>query len=275
MKTILACLTTKEHADDIFAAVIPLARRHMAHLIGLHTTEALVVYPGVYMHVPDTAYSTFDASQKEISEAIEADFEDRMNSEAFASEWRSVKAQSMTAADHMVEASRTADLVVMAQADTATDRVDQHHVQEQVIRYSGRPVLHVPSGYRGEEIGQSVIIGWSSSREAARAVHDALPLMAKGAKVAIVSVSSGDTSQSADTSQLASALDRHGLSVEVVERHAAKRDVAEILEREALERGADLIVTGAFGHSRIYDFVVGAVTLALMKSAKVPVLFSR
>lgn len=275
MKTILACLTTKGHADDILAAAVPLARRNMSHLIGLHTTEALVVYPGVAMHVPDTAYSNFDASQRETSEAIEAIFNSRVKAEDFASEWRCMKAQSMTAADRMVEVARAADLVVMAQADADTDRVDQHHAQEFVIRHSGRPVLQVPSGYHGTETGQSVVIGWSPSREAVRAVHDAIPLIAKGAKVAIVSVTSGDASQVAGATQMARALDRHGLSVEVVERNASKPDIADILNREALERGADMIVTGAFGHSRLYDFVVGAVTLDLMTSATVPVMFSR
>ena len=74
---------------------------------------------------------------------------------------------------------------------------------------------------------------------------------------------------------MAAALDRHGFKAEVVQRSKSSAKVTEILEREALERGADLIVTGAFGHSRIYDFVIGAVTLDLMRTAKVPVLFSR
>ena len=273
MKTILACLTTEAHADDILAAAMPLARRDMAHLIGLHTTEALVVYPGVAMHVPDMAYANFNASQKETSEAIETIFNNRVKAEDFASEWRSLRSQSTTAADQMVEVAREADLVVMAQADPDTDRVDQHHAQEYVIRYSGRPVLQVPGGYRGSEIGQSVVIGWSRSREAVRAVHDAIPLMAKGAKVAIVSVTGGDKSRATGATEMARALDRHGFSVEVVERNATKP--ADILNREALERGADMMVTGAFGHSRLYDFVVGAVTLDLMASATVPVMFSR
>ncbi len=275
MKTILACLTSEEHADDILAAAIPLARRHMAHLIGLHTTEALVVYPGVFMHVPDTAYSTFDSSQKKISEAIETIFEDRVKAEDFVAEWRSVRAQSMTAADRMVDVGQTADLVIMAQADAATDRVDQHHAQEHVIRNSGRPVLHVPSGYRGDVLGKSVVIGWSPTREAARAVHDAIHMMEPGASVAIVSVTTSDASEAAGATELARALDRHGVSAEVVKRQAGRSDIASVLEREALERGADLIVTGAFGHSRVYDFVVGAVTLELMQSATLPVLFSR
>ncbi len=275
MKTILACLTSEEHADDILSAAVPLARRHMAHLIGLHTLEALIVYPGVAMHVPDIAYESMAQSQKRTSDAIEKVFQDRVRAEDFVSEWRSVRAQSVTAADRMVEAARTSDLVVMAQADKATDRVDQHHVQEHVIRHSGRPVLHVPSGYRGDAIGNSAIIGWSPTRESTRAVHDAIPLLSEGADVAIVHIARGSDQDTTGASELARALDRHGFKAEVVQRPTSTTSVAEMLKREALERGADLIVTGAFGHSRVYDFVVGAVTLELMGSATLPVLFAR
>lgn len=275
MKTILACLTNEEHTDDILSAAIPLARKHLAHLIGLHTIEALVVYPGVAMHVPDMVYANYDDSQATTSKAIEKVFEDRVKVEDFVSEWRSVRSQSMTAADRMVEAARTADLVIMAQADIATDRIDQHHAQEVVIRRSGRPVLHVPSGYRGEVLGKSVVLGWSPTREAARAVHDAIPLMEEGADVAIVSVTGGSGYEAEGATELARALDRHGFSPEVVKRPSEHSDIASILEREAMERGADMIVTGAFGHSRAYDFVIGAVTLELMRSASLPVLFSR
>lgn len=275
MKTILACLTSEEHADDILAAAIPLARRHMAHLIGLHTLEALVVYPGVAMHIPDIAYESLAQSQKRTSEAIENIFEERVRSEDFVAEWRSVNARSTTAADRMVEAARTADLVVMAQADKAADRVDQHHVQEHVIRQSGRPVLHVPGAYRGDAIGTSVIVGWSPTREATRAVHDAIPLLAERAEVAIVNIARGGDKDTTGATELARALARHGFKAEVVQRSPSSMTVAEMLEREALERGADLIVTGAFGHSRVYDFVIGAVTLDLMRSAAIPVLFAR
>lgn len=273
MKTILSCLTTEEHADDILSAAVPLARRNMAHLIGFHTTETPVMYPGVYMHIPHSVHSSFESSQQEISKAIQSAFEDRVKNEDFVSEWRCERAQTMTAADRMVEAARTVDLVIMAQADATVDRADQHHAQEHVIRHSGRPVLHVPAKYRGEEIGRSVVIGWSPTREATRAAHDALPLLMEGAEVAIVSVS--HDSEVAGASELARMFDRHGFKAEVVERHPGQSGIAEVLEREALERGSDLIVTGAFGHSRVYDFVVGAVTLELMRSAAVPVLFSR
>lgn len=275
MKTLLACLTNDAHADDILSAAIPLARRHSAHLIGLHTIEALAIYPNVTVHLPDTIYTNFARSQSESSQAIREHFEAQVRAEDFVSEWREVTAQSMTAADRMVEAAQTSDLVIMAQADATVDRADQHHAQEQVVRRSGRPVLHVPDGYRGDQLGKSVIIGWSPTREAARAVHDALPLMADGAKAWIVVVTGSDDKRYEGATELARALDRHGIDAEIVQRTARQQEIAPLLEREALERGADLIVTGAFGHSRLYDFVIGAVTLDLMRTAKLPVLFSR
>ena len=275
MKTILACLTTEEHAGDVMSAAVPLARRTGAHLIGLHTVEALAVYPGVIVHIPDTVYTQFSASQTEVAEAIERVFDHWVHAEDFASEWRAVNAESMTAADRMVDAARTSDIVIMAQADKITDRADQYHAQEHVIRHSGRPVLHVPAGYTGNGVGKAVVVGWSPTREAARAVHDALPLMQEGAKAWIVAVTEGGSMDYDGATELARALDRHGIEAEVVQRSADRQDIVQVLQREAMERGADMIVTGAFGHSRLYDFVIGAVTLDLMKQAKVPVLFSR
>ena len=275
MKTILACLTGEEHAADVLSAAVPLARRHMAHLIGLHALEALIVYPGTSMHIPDVVYESMAQSQTKTADLLEAIFQDKVRPEDFVSEWRCVKAQTTPPAARIVEAARSVDLVIMAQADASEDRADRHYVLEHVIRQSGRPVLHVPNGYRGDVIGNKVIIGWSPTREATRAVHDAIPLMMPGADVAIVSVSGGDGAESAGATELARALDRHGFKAEVVQRTAAKANIGEMLEREALERGADLIVTGAFGHSRVYDFVIGAVTLELMHSAVVPVLFAR
>lgn len=275
MKTILACLTTEEHTPDILAAAVPLARRKNSHLIGLHTLEALAIYPGIWMHVPDDIYAQFSDSQEEMSDAIRDVFEARLRAEDIPWEWRSVKAQSMTASDRMVDAARTSDLVIMAQADESADRADHYHAQEHVIRQSGRPVLHVPRGYRGEQIGSSVVIGWSLTREAGRAAHDALQLMEPGSKAWIVTVAQGESRAYDGATELARALDRHGIEAEVVQRTAEKPHIAEMLQTEAMERGADLIVTGAFGHSRLYDFVIGAVTLELMRDASVPLLFSR
>lgn len=101
-KTILVCLTTPDHAETLLKVAVPLARKHGAHLIGLHTVEALVVYPGIAMHIPDTAFASFNESQKEEAKAIKAVFEKYTNPEEFVSEFRLVRAEAQSASERMV-----------------------------------------------------------------------------------------------------------------------------------------------------------------------------
>ncbi|SFR09463.1 universal stress protein [Poseidonocella sedimentorum] len=278
LKTILTCLTTEQHTPAILGAAIPLARRHGAHLIGLHTLEALEIYPGIAMHVTDEMFKAFNAEQKHAAEGIKAAFETRTRGEDFVSEYRLLQAQSNSASERMIESARAADLVIMAHEDREVDRYDQRRVQSAVIRHSGRPVIVVPNGYEGPEIGNRILVGWSDTREAARAAHDALALARPGAEITLLRVQphGGDALRDADLLDLSAALARHGASVDVRHVDGSGADgIAQALLQTGFEMGADLIATGAFGHSSAYDFVVGATTSALLKSANLPVLFSK
>ncbi|SIS75612.1 Nucleotide-binding universal stress protein, UspA family [Roseivivax lentus] len=275
MKTLLCCLMNHETADAVLNCAVPLADRHGAHLIGLHTIEALLVYPGIAMHVPDATFAAFNASQNEEAEAIEAVFRRHTEGAAFTAEWRCLRAESTTAADRMIESAHAADLVIMPKEDRAIDRGDQVHAQTRVIRESGRPVLIVPPDFDGPPVGRSIVLGWSDTREAARAAHDMVALSDPGAEVCILRVDGNrDALHDHDAIDLATALARHGLKAETAHRHGHGADIARILMEHAREHGADLVVTGAYGHSRTYDFVIGAVTHGLLREAEMPVMFS-
>lgn len=276
-KTILVCLTTPEHAATLLKVAVPLARKHGAHLVGLHTIEALLVYPGIAMHIPEPAFASFNQSQKEESEAIKAIFETHTQNEDFVSEFRLIRAEAQSATERMVESARAADVVIMAHADKDHDRYDQRHAQSQVIRESGRPVIVVPLDYDGPEIGSRIVLGWSDTREAARAAHDMLSLAEPGAELTIVRVGAAltDPMEDADAIDMTEAFARQGLNPTLEYRDPMGHSVAEVLNAVAFEKGADLIVTGAFGHSKAYDFVIGAATHALLRDHKVPVLFSK
>lgn len=276
LKTLLVCLMNREHADAVLAAAVPLARAHGAHLVGLHTKEALLVYPGIAMHVPNTAYHAIRQSQREQAEAIEAIFRSHTQREEFPSEWRLLQAESESAADRMIECAHAADLVVMPKDDPEVTRGDQYDAQARVIREGGRPVLVVPPDYGGGVLGQRVVLGWADTREAARAAHDLLALTAPGSQVNILRVDRDDRDELADHDaiDLAAMYDRHGLEARVVHRRPAGRGPAQALLNHAEEHEADLLVTGAFGHSRAYDFLFGGVTDYLLKNAELPVLFS-
>jgi len=156
---------------------VDLARQHGAHLIGIHTLEALVVYPGLAMHIPSDVNMGFDQSQKEHAKAIGEIFEKHTKNEDFVSEWRLSNTYSLSAADRIIENAHCADLVIVAQADKENDRSDQYQLQDRLIRESGRPVLVIPHNYSENAIGQNVLIGWSDTSAAVRAAHDAQDLM--------------------------------------------------------------------------------------------------
>ncbi len=274
--TILVCLTTRHHAEMLMKLAVPLARKHNAHLVGLHTLEALVVYPGIAMHIPAPAFESFNKSQAEEAEAIRDIFNTHTKNEDFPSEWRLLKAQSTLATDRMVENARTADLVIMSSKDEETERYDQRNARVTVIRDSGRPVIVVPLGYEGPTIGKNILLGWNNTREAARASHDLLTVVDEGAAVSILRV--GEAQQavpaSSDMVELANMYARHGLKVSLEQRDGTVKEVAEVVNRTAVEKEADLIAVGAFGHSKAYDFVIGAATYDLLDGAKCPVMFS-
>ncbi|NNE87168.1 MAG: universal stress protein [Silicimonas sp.] len=277
LNTLLVCLTTPDHAETLLKLAVPLARRHNAHLVGLHTIEALLVYPGIAMHIPDPVYASFNDAQKEEADKVKAVFTKHTQNEDFQSEFRLVRAEGISANARMVESARAADLVIMSREDKVADHTDQRHAQAQVIRESGRPVIIVPNGYDGPEVGQNILLGWSDTREATRAAHDMLLVAQDGAGLTVLRVGSvnKDALHDPDGVDISETLSRHGLNVTLENRDADSTGVAGVLNQVAFEKGADLIVTGAFGHSRAYDFVIGAATHELLRDARLPVLFSK
>lgn len=239
--------------------------------------EALLVYPGIAMHIPESAFAAFNVSQKEETETIKKIFSQHTRNEDFVSEFRLNRAEAVSATDQMVECARAADLVIMAHDDKETDRYDQRHAQVQVIRESGRPVIVVPLNYDGPEIGANLLLGWSDTREAARAAYDMLGLADAGASLTVLRVGKApqDALNDSDAIDIVEMFARHGLKTTLEHRVPMGHSIAEVLTKAAFEMGADLIVTGAFGHSMAYDFVLGATTHALLRDQKLPVLFSK
>jgi len=276
-KTILVCLTTETNAERLMKAACHLARRFDAHLIGLHTRQAMLVHPGVAVHLTPQSIEAFQDAQTRQAEQIRTVFEQRTAKETFPNEWRLVDADSGSASGQIVEQARRADLVIMSQADPEHDRADQSDIQRDVIQGCGRPVIVIPNAGDFERFGTRIMIGWSATREATRALHDAIPFVRDKGEATIMWVTHSERDadylgQSA--AEVASGLERHGIATTVTHWQNADIKIGDALLNEAAETGADMIVTGAFGHSRFYDFAIGATTSHLLKHMTVPVLFS-
>ncbi|MGO4917025.1 universal stress protein [Pseudogemmobacter sp. W21_MBD1_M6] len=278
IKTIAVGLMTAPEAEWLVPAACALAETWDAHLIGVHPVEPFVPYSGADMGVPDLVGPMFLEWQMEETAAIKKTFDHFTRLEDFVSGWREQDVTMIGAGDFLLNHLRAADLVVMGQVDPETGQRDQTRLQEQAIRESGRPVLVLPRGKTEFGVVRHLLIGWSNTREATRAAHEALALLSPGAAVDILFVGPEGNSTHGETvlrQDLAAALDRHGYKVNMITRPKAGSGTGDVLMEVAFEQGADLIASGAFGHSRAYDFVIGAVTRDLLEKAKVPVLFSK
>ncbi len=277
-KTIVVCLTTEANAERLTKAACHLARRFDAHLIGFHTRQTMLIHPGVAVHLTPESIQAFQDAQTRQAEQIREVFMRETAKETFPNEWRLVNADAGSASGQIIEQARLADLVVMSQADPDHDRADQSDIQRDVIQGCGRPVVVIPNIGSYEQFGDRVMIGWSATREATRALHDAIPFLRdKGGEATVMWVSHTERDANhlgPSAAEVASGLERHGIRTTVGHWENTDIKIGDALLNEASETGANMIVTGAFGHSRFYDFAIGATTTHLLKHMTMPVLFS-
>lgn len=177
--------------------------------------------------------------------------------------------------EHAGVMGQTFDLVVVGQpVGEPSFRLDSA-VLENALFKAGRPVLMLPQWKEPRSFGRRVIIGWKNVREAARAVHDALPILRRADAVRIFSgddKSHGQVENSAYVSKVCEHLIRHGVHVEPEDQKPSVRGIS--LVEEAKVWGADLIVMGGFGHARLREFVFGGATREAIHKSPVPVLLS-
>jgi nucleotide-binding universal stress UspA family protein len=198
-----------------------------------------------------------------------------------AFQWIEVKGEAEEA---MIKRSRAADVVValVAQPDgepRAKAAPSDNRLIEPLIRYSGRPVLLVPAAADSRSFGKRVLITWDEGRESSRALHDALPVLAKADRVDLLT----GVFQSAQGSRPPAGLcdvvcvhlAQHGIAATPREVGLAPgADLAEVILDQSRKTRADLIVMGAFGGSRVREVILGSITENVINSSVIPVLVS-
>jgi nucleotide-binding universal stress UspA family protein len=148
---------------------------------------------------------------------------------------------------------------------------------EELVLSAGRPVLLIPYAGHFPEVGRRVLVAWNAGREAARAVTDALPLLARASIVQVVAFDprkGGADHGDIPGADIALLLARHGVKVSIAQQQSKEVDVGNQILSRAADMQSDLIVMGAYGHSRLRELVLGGVTRTLLDTMTVPVLMS-
>ncbi|MGB7305240.1 MAG: universal stress protein [Burkholderiaceae bacterium] len=275
-KTILTHLDGSPALTERVKLAAELAKKHEAHFVGLAPTGIATVPGDGYLSMTvDLIADLQEQLDKSAREAISVFEKVSKDFGVNAAESRMI---GNTPVDTVLLQARYSDLVVIGQAAThnATNVGSQGFV-EQVILGAGRPVLIVPNVGSFRPVGARVLFSWDASREAARAASDAMPILkdADLVEVLVINPESGVNVGHGPQpgTDIALFLARHGVNAQV-RNLQSDMDVGNTLLSHAADFGADLIVMGGYGHSRLREWVLGGTTRTLLNSMTVPVLMS-
>lgn len=176
----------------------------------------------------------------------------------------------------VVQASHYADLLVLGQRDpedALTTDVPRDFV-ESVVMESGKPALVIPHAGRFDSVGRNVLIAWRPTRECARAVEAAVPLLQRAGRVHAVSWGEDSFGPAETTFGLVRALRWHGIECTAHRYPEESGKPGEQLLSTAAAQGSDLLVMGAYGHHRLRELLLGGTTRTILRSMTLPVLLA-
>ena len=276
--TILVHLTNEKRAPELLHAATSLAAhaKH-SHVIGLHIMPPLIMPAEYAVTFGAEVMDIQEKQNREVAERLKGIFDRSVAAAPFVTEWRLENGNPAGVAHVALKAARTADLVIASQLDTDLDPLGTHDVPQRLAIESGRPVLLIPNVGSYPTIGKRVAVAWNGSREAARATFDALPILKAADSVLVLTVNEparqGEP-QEIPGADICQALARHGVKCEARTSINARIGIGNELLSRLADESADMLVMGAYGHSRFREFVFGGATRDLLQHMTVPVLMS-
>ena len=280
-KDILVALDTAGPARGRIELAAALAERFAAHLIGLHTT------------LPAEAprrHGYFDYFDRSLLDPLYQEYEQKMAAEGDATRHllveiaarRGLSAEWRTSSGYPSEITalhgRYVDLIVLGQPDPDDTTTALYRPRPAEVALAvGRPILVIPYAGSWTQIGRRVLVGWDSSREATRAINDAMPLLAGAEAVTILAVDPADGPAGhgeVPGADIALHLARHGVKATIEATVSAGIGAGNALLSRASDLEADLLVMGAYGHSRVRELLLGGVTRTVLDSMTLPVLMA-
>jgi nucleotide-binding universal stress UspA family protein len=272
-KTILVGLNDLDRNEALLASAAQLASRFDAHLQGLYIIPAVEVFTGAAFLGAPLVFEGNRDFFRNAEKSVRAMFDKTAVDAGLRSDLIVVDSTSPDITDDVVEHARRCDITIISQLPTDAD----HEFIEQILLSTGRPTLVVPRAGRSSLAADLVVIGWSGRREAARAVFDSVPLLKAAKKALVVWVDPEREyphSGSLPGLDLATTLSRHGVNAAVEPISTGGREAGEALLTKVADSGAELLVMGAYGHSRLSELILGGATRSVLAGMKCPVLFS-
>ncbi|MGE0005464.1 MAG: universal stress protein [Parvibaculaceae bacterium] len=275
-RTILVSLNDLQRNHILLESAAGLARDLDAHLQGSYVIPAVEIYGGVGFEPV-----VFEGNRQlftEAEEAVRLAFDNTRESFGIRGDIAVTDSASPDISNHVIDRARFADIVIVNQPPEESNlTVAGRSFVERILLSTGRPTLVLPRRGRTSLAADLVVLGWSGTRESARAAFDSVPLLKRAKKVEIVWVDpekSYPHPGSMPGGELATTLSRHGVNAEIRPVSTGGTEAGEALLNVVADNAAELLVMGAYGHSRISQMILGGATKSVLAGMKCPVLFS-
>ncbi|MFN4277430.1 MAG: universal stress protein [Ferrovibrio sp.] len=240
-----------------------------AHLTGLFNRPPL---PLVRHYVPPEVIERHKAECDAAALKARQQLEAAARAQGVGADWCDMPGSALEMVSTQARASDLLLLSGVMPGQKAAREYDRETLADEVVLALGRPVLLLP-GNPKPGLPAAILIGWNGSREASRAVHDAMPLLQQAAKVTILCLDPG-RKQGLPGAELARHLARQGVTTDLLIRDGHDRDAGKMLQQTAWDTKADMIVMGAYGHGRLRETILGGATAHMLAKADLPVFFS-
>lgn len=273
LKDVVVNLSSQGPRDFAAEYATSIAAMFGAHITGVSFVYEPVIPDGMLGGVPvDLIELQRQENSKAANDAINR-FDAAAKKAGLSAETRLLDATFGGAATRFAQISRRFDLVVVGQAQRERGPADDLLIEGALFE-SGRPLVVVPYIQRRGITLERVLACWDGSRTAARAIGDAMPLLERAKAVEVVIVAEERKSEEMTGANMNAHLVRHGVAASV--KRIAKGDIAiqDALLSYAADSGADFMVMGGYGHSRLREFILGGVTRGILASMTLPVLMS-
>jgi nucleotide-binding universal stress UspA family protein len=279
----VACLGGDDRSEELLEFAADIAAANHVHLTGLyfcpvpHFTYPMA--PGVEGAIVLWDKEAEDKGPDEIELKLQDKFLKACKQKNLEYSWHSL---SYFDADLAVTYLRMADLALLPQHNPHGDFTQiTKPIIQMLLLSAGRPVLFFPNTGKISPNFSNVLVAWNGSREAARAVSDALPLLKQAQAVTVLTISHADRDKNLTTlpntdtdTDIVAYLARHGVTATLLEISKAPADIGECLLERAAHVGANLLVMGGYGHSRFTELVLGGSTRKVLDAMSLPVLMS-
>ena len=274
IKDVVVNLSLGAERDAASDYALSLAAAFDAHICGVAFEYEPVIPPTFMGGIPTDLIDAQRVENKKIADAAVARFEAAAKRAGVSTEHRTFEGTLMGAAESFAGLARRFDISIVGQSEPDKPS-PRDFVIEGALFDSGRPVIVVPYIQRAGLKLDRVIACWDASRTAARAIADAMPLLARAKMIDVVTISSkGGKPDELPGADISEHLARHGLKIDSKHIVAQNVDVANTILSYAADCGADFIVMGGYGHSRLREFVLGGATRGILGSMTAPTLMS-